>query len=138
VIVQAAPPLHFPWIAERTGCALSPSFRAIEAVDEKHRIRGMVGFDHWMGNSAEMHIALDAPAALRALLQPAFDYLFNQAGKDVAIGIVPAHNAKALAFDKRIGFRELCRIKDGWAKGDDVVVLEMRREECRFLQEKYA
>lgn len=136
MIVQAAPPLHFAWIAERTGCALSPSFRAIEAIDEQHRIRGMVGFDHWLGNSAEIHIALDSPTALRALLRPAFDYLFNQAKKAVAIGIVPAHNEKALAFDKHIGFRELTRIRDGWAPGDDVVVLELRREECRWLEVK--
>ena len=134
--VRAAPSEHFAWIRERTQCVVGPDFRAIEAVDAKGRIRGMVGFDGWWGNAAQMHVALDTPTALRALLGPAFDYVFNQCGKSIALGVVPSHNEKALAFDQHIGFREVHRVKDGWAPGDDVVFLELRKENCRWLRRK--
>jgi hypothetical protein len=136
VIVRAAPPEHFDWILSRTGCARTDGFRAIEAVDPDGRIRGMVAFDLWTVNSVQMHLALEAPVVLRSLLRPAFTYVFEESDRGVAIGIVPAHNARALELDKHIGFREAHRIKDGWAPGDDLVVLEMRKHECRWLRRK--
>ena len=132
--VQAAPPLHFAWMTSRSGYCPAWDFRAIEAIDTHGRICGMVGYDRWQGNSAEMHVALDTFSATRALRVPAFDYLFNQAGKQVAIGLIPAHNAKALRFSQTVGFRELARVRDGWAEGDDVVLLELRKDDCRFLR----
>lgn len=132
--VRESPPLHFAWIRERTGCGVGPNFRALEAVAEDGRIRGMVGFDGWWGNAAQMHVAIESPGALRALLLPAFDYLFNFSGKSIALGVVPAHNKRALRFDKHIGFREVYRVRDGWAAGDDMVFLELRKEDCRWLR----
>lgn len=126
--------LHFGWIQSRTQCALSPTFRAIEAVDDEGNIRGMVGFDGWTQNAAQMHVAIESPGALRALLKPSFSYLFGEAGRSIALGLVPSHNETALRFDKHIGFRETYRVKDGWAPGDDMVLLEMRRDECRWLR----
>lgn len=132
--VQAAPPLHFAWMTSRSGYCPAWDFRAIEAIDEHGRILGMVGFDRWLGNAVEMHVALDSIAAARALRTPAFDYAFRQGGKGIAIGVVPGHNKKALLLAERLGFRETHRIRDGWAEGDDVVLLELRREDCRFLR----
>jgi hypothetical protein len=124
------------WLCERAGCQFTESLRGIEAVDERGVIRGAVGFDGWLGNAAQMHIALESPIALRALLRPAFDYLYDKCGKDIALGMVPAHNHRALDFDKHIGFREAFRLKDGWAPNDDMILLELRRENCKWLKEK--
>ncbi len=137
--VRASVPGHFAWLVERTSCAITPGFRAIEAVDDEGRILGMVGFDGWwgepgQGGSVQMHVAIEKPIAVRRLAPAAFDYVFRQAGKDVAIGVVPAHNRRALEFDLHLGFREVHRVRDGWARGDDVVLLEMRRDDCRFLR----
>jgi hypothetical protein len=133
--VQAAPPVDFDWIASRTGCAVSQGFKAIEAVDVRAgRILGMVGYDMWTENSAQMHVAVEKPSVIRALLVPAFSYLFDQCGKGVAVGVVPSHSTHALRFDLHVGFREVYRIRDGWAVGDDLVILEMRKEECRWLR----
>ena len=131
--VRAASPMEFVWLKDRTECALSPTFRAILAEDNTG-IRGMVGFDGWTANAAQMHVCLESPGALRALLRPAFSYLFHEAGRNIALGLVPSHNDAALRFDKHIGFRETYRVKDGWAPGDDMVLLEMRRDECRWLR----
>ena len=127
----------FEWIRSRTGCAVGKGFRAIAAKDGD-RTLGMVGFDGWWGDpgkggSVQMHVAIDVPISVRKLARAAFDYVFNQAGKSVAIGVVPSHNARALKFDLWLGFREVHRVVDGWAPGDDMVFLEMRRADCRWL-----
>lgn len=132
--VTAAIPDDFSWLGSRCGYTPGDDFRAIKATDATGRIRGMVGFDSWWPNAAHMHVALDSATACRALLQPAFRYVFGIAAKALAIGVVPAHNAKSLRFAKSVGFSETHRIRDGWEQGDDMVVLELRREDCRFFR----
>lgn len=126
--VRAMATDRLPWLCKRSGCTFSPFLRGIEAVTPEGEIKGAVGFDSWMGNAGHMHIALESPSALRVLLRPAARYFFQDCGKDVALGFLPAHNEKALKLDKHIGFREVYRIKDGAAPGDDMVLLELRKE----------
>lgn len=145
--VQASVPQHFYWLKGRTGCALEDGFRAIEAVDEHDvdwcpacgrwhgLIRGMVGFGSWTPNSVSMHVAVEHPIAVRTLAPAAFEYAFLQAGKKLVVGVTPGDNAKALAFNKHIGFREVYRLKDGWSDGVDMVIQEMHRHECKWLKE---
>jgi hypothetical protein len=47
-------------------------------------------------------------------------------------------NAKALRFNARLGFREVRREADGFGDGVDKVWMELRREDCRWLQRKAA
>jgi RimJ/RimL family protein N-acetyltransferase len=134
--ILGAPPSHFVFLAGRIGLALREDFRAIEAVDDYGRIHAMVGYDNWTTNCAEMHCVLDTPAGARRILRPAFEYLFGQQGRRIALARVCADNPRALKLDLHLGFREVHRIRDGRKDGVDLVLLEMRREECRFLQEK--
>lgn len=133
MIVRAAPKGHYEWLVERTGLNLSIGFRAIEAIDKDYVICGMVGYDDWTPNSVQMHMALKYPAAARHLVRPAFKYPFEQAGRAVVIGVTPGDNEAALKLNRHLGFRQICRVKDGWKPGIDMVIQEMRRDECRFL-----
>lgn len=136
--VHLAPDAHLPWLFDRVGCIPTHTFRGLEAVDDAGRIRGMVGFDRWTDTSAEMHVAIDAPLVARALLRPAFECLFVQCARELALGSVLSSNEKALRFDKHIGFRETHRIRDGHSRGVDIVLLEMRKAECRWLRAENA
>jgi hypothetical protein len=51
------------------------------------------------------------------------------------IGLVNADNHAALTFDRHFGFVENTRIPDG-AGECDLVVLTLRREDCRWLDLK--
>lgn len=51
-------------------------------------------------------------------------------------GLVPSDNSKALAVDKKIGFREVTRLKDAFKLGVDYVLLEMRKEDCNYYSEE--
>lgn len=134
--VQEMTPARLPWLCARAGCAMSPHLRGIEAVDARGVTRGAMGFDGWLGNAAQMHIALDSPAALRALLRPCFQYIYGFAGKDIALGVIPAHNQRSLRLCTAVGFRVVHRIRDGQAPGDDVIVLELRKQDCRWYEEE--
>jgi hypothetical protein len=123
------------WLSLRAGCQLTDTFIALEAVDQEGKIHGAVGFDGWLGNAAQMHVAIETPIALRGLIRESFRWLFKEWGKDIALGVVPAHNERALRIDIGIGFRPVYRIKDGWAPGDDIVLLELHRKDCRWLED---
>lgn len=131
--VLAAAPADFAWLVERTSCAPTGSFKAIKAVDSSGRIRGMVGYDMWTVNAVQAHMAVDSPIVWRSLLRPAFAYPFEQAGKGLLLGIIPAGNARSMALTRRLRFRETYRIRDGWAAGEDLAVFEMLRDECPWL-----
>lgn len=128
------PARDLSWLAVRAGCALTSDANGVEAVDENGVIRGQVGFDQWTENSAQTHMAVDAPHVWLSLLKPALRYPFQELGKGLLLGIIPAHRTEALRFAKGVGFREAYRLEDGWDKGDALVVLKLRREHCRFLE----
>ena len=134
--VTAGHAAAFAWVQERTGCVLTPHARAIQAVDASGRICGVVAYDCWTPHSVQAHMAVDYPAVWRSLLRPAFEYPFEEAGRGLVLGIIPAGNARSCALARRLGFREAYRVRDGWAVGEDLVVHELRREECRWLKKE--
>lgn len=137
-LVRAAPPAHFPWIVRRAGCSPTPEARAIEAVDAAGNVRGMVLYDAWTENAVQVHIAVETPMAWRALLPAGLEYPFLQAKRGIIIGIISGQNRASLAFARRIGFREVARIPDGYRVGEEMVVFQLRREDCWQIQERRA
>jgi RimJ/RimL family protein N-acetyltransferase len=133
MIVREATRDHYAWIAQKANLTSGPEFRAIEAVDDAGRIHGMVGYDGWTPNAVTMHIALENPAALRSLIRPAFRIPFLSLGRGVAMASVLGNNARSLALVRSVGFREACRVRDGFAVGVDLVIFEMQRADCRWL-----
>lgn len=131
--VEAARYHELEWLVARTGYAPTQGARAIKATDGEGRIRGMVAFDGWTPASVQAHIALDTPVAWRSLLVPTFDWAFNQLGKRLMVGTILGDNARSLKLATSCGFREVHRVRDGWNVGVDLVFLELRREECRFI-----
>jgi len=133
VIVQAAAPDHFQWLATRTQGSIPSDFTAIEAVDASGRVHGMIGYSGWTETAVVMHIALDNPASFRHLVYPAFMYPFIQVNRSIALAVVNSANERSLNLCKRVGFTEVYRVKDGYRVGEDQVLFEMRREACRWL-----
>lgn len=126
MLVEAATPSDYAWLADRVSCALTSDFRAIKAVDASGRIHGMVGYCLWSPNAVWVHLALDTPSALRALLEPAFAYPWSH-GRNILLATVCGANGRSLRLCRRLGFTEAHRIKDGIAPGEDIVLLEHRK-----------
>jgi hypothetical protein len=127
MIVQWAPPTHYAWLCDKLGCGITSHFRALEAVREDGSIAGMIGFDTWWHNAAQMHFAAESSVAMRKLLPQAFSFVFAQ--REVVVGWVPASMEILLRMAFRLGFRELCVVREGWKRGDDMIMLELRKKD---------
>lgn len=132
MIVRAATADRHVWLAARAAYTPGPDFRAIEAVGQDGRTRAMVGFDRWTPAAAHLHVAIEAPGACRGLLRAAFAYLFGEAGRLVALATIREGHARSLRLARHLGFIETHRTPDGWAAGEALVHLEMRRDACRW------
>lgn len=126
------------WLEQRAHCVLTPKAKAIAVVDGAGRICAMAAYDAITRGSCEMHFALDTPHAGRALLGAAFDYPFKDLGLCVLLGMIPADNTKSLRLAQHLGFRETYRVRSGWTESVDLVIHEMRRDECRWLSGRKA
>jgi RimJ/RimL family protein N-acetyltransferase len=108
----------------------------IMAVDlDKQETIGAVIFDNWTENSVCAHMIITKPMLLRhGFLEECFDFAFNVSGRKVMTGLVNSDNIKAQKLDEHIGFKEIARLHDGWKDGVDIIMYEMRKEDCRWLK----
>lgn len=114
----------------------SADMRAIKFVDDEG-IKAMVGYDNWTHTSCMMHVLSIDPAIWksRVWLREVFSYPFIQCDRLVVLGATPSSLDRALKLAKGVGFKEFARVKDGYAVGDDMVLTEMRREDCRWIKQ---
>ena len=97
----------------------------------------VVGFASFMPKACQMHIAAvdEVNWMSRDLLWAAFDYPFNKLGVSVILGQVCGDNDAALRLNRHLGFKVVAEIPDAHMDGD-LVIMAMRREDCRFLDIK--
>lgn len=133
--MRAATMLDLQWIRERAHCELTPRARAMVAEDSKGVIRGMVAYDCFTPNSCQVHMAVESPIAWRYLIPACFVFPFDVLGLGVVVGVVCGSNEKSLRMTKKLGFREVYRVRDGWEPGEDMVVHELRRADVRWLEQ---
>ncbi len=118
---------------EHIGVRWCEDTRGIVAVSAAGEVVGVCVFDTWTKGSVQVHIWISNPFAIKAgFLTEIANFAYGAGGVESLIGLVPADNQKALNFDRKIGFTEVARIRDGHAQGVDTVVLEMRRADCRW------
>ena len=122
-----------PWAQERIGVRFRPDAYTI-GLERGGEIVACVVYDTFSNADCSMHIASDGTRRWmnKALLVSAFSYPFIQLGLRRVTGMVPARNAKALAFNKHLGF-----VREGYHPhafpDDDLVSLGMLRSACRFI-----
>lgn len=137
--VQEAPRSHWPWLVERLDLYVTGAFSALEAVDSKGEVRGMVGYDRWSGGhgSVEMHCAVSHPAAWLALLGPGLQYPFEQAygtGVELVYATVRDNNHAIKVFLSKLGWVMAHRLREGWSKDVDLLIFEMRKKDWYSLR----
>jgi hypothetical protein len=108
--------------------------------NEEGQVQTAVLYDYWTPNSVNAHIWSRTPKGLFSpgFIREIFVYPFLTCGRGLLIGVTPADCEASLRFSDALGFTEKYRIKDGWSVGTDMVIKEMRREECRWIRSKAA
>lgn len=100
---------------------------------ERDGIQAGVIYEDWSGRSVVCHIAIAGRLTSR-YVAAIFDYPFRVCGVEKIIAPVLSGNAKALRLVKNMGFVEEARLR---FSDEDVCVMTMGRDQCRFLEAKY-
>lgn len=129
--VRAATYQEIAALCRVTGLVPTPHAKGVTQNIE-NLTHGIVVYDRWTANSVEMHVWIPR-SITKGFIRACFDYPFIQAGKGLVLGVTPSNNTAALAMNKKLGFRVVHVIKDGNAVGEDLVLQEMRKEECKWL-----
>lgn len=130
-MITAANTLQIGLLCQATGLVPTPHVKGVAQVIDGVTT-AVVGYDRWTQNAVEMHIWIHriTPGFVRA----AFEYPFIQAGKGLVLGVTPGNNTAALAMNLRLGFRPVYTIKDGNSIGEDLILQEMRKKDCRWIR----
>lgn len=124
------------WLCKVIGYVPSPNIRCIGQVDGEGNIVGVVGFDGYNGASVMMHVAGKGNWCTRSMLYATFHYAFERLRCKMVIGLVPSGNLSAINFNLRIGFKLINDLQDAHPDGS-LLLMTMRREECRWLEARY-
>lgn len=138
MLIYNQEPLLIPWAADKIGIGQFRDDAKAIGIMSDGEIRGVVVYDTFSACDCNMHVASDGSATwlTREFLVHAFAFPFIQAGLRRVTGIVPAANERALSFDLKLGFT-----REGYCPkalpNDDVVILGMTRDRCRFIPPEY-
>lgn len=121
-----------PWMESRLQAVLGPYATFLARLRPDGSIWGCVAYDRHTKHNCEMHMAGDPRWVSRDFLRHAFRYPFHQLGYSRVTGLVDARKTDVLSMDKRMGFKEEGRLRDGLGPGLDIIVLGMKPDECRY------
>lgn len=123
------------WIMERCGGVFNDKIDHVVALHRDGKLCGGLVYTGFLGGSIQMHAAGDETNwPNRDFLWLIFDYAFNQLGVCKVIGLVAATNIRALDVDLRLGWRIEAVIRRALWGGEDLLVLGMVKEDCRWLK----
>lgn len=114
----------------------SPDMKCLGWVtDDTNKLVIVVGLHGFMGGVAQIHLAFEPGwhFSPREMLRAVFDYAFNQTGREMLIGVVNSKNDSAMKMDLHLGFKELYRLPGMHDDGGDIVLLGMKKSECRYI-----
>lgn len=112
-------------------------FQAIGQV-KNGEIQAVVVYNQYSTHNVCMHIAA-VPGSrwmTKSYLFACFHYPFVKLGVSRVTGLVPARNQVALKFDLHLGF-QMEGVMRNCLGDDDLVVLGMIKEECRWIRGRH-
>lgn len=123
------------WVAAQTGQTTTwGDFYAMGIMRGSSVLAGVV-FNNFNDVNCTVHIALREP---NRLIIPLFcavcDYAFNKCKLKRITGMVPTNKPDVLAFDKHLGFREECVMKDAAVDADMQVLVMTPADARRWLE----
>ena len=123
-------PTDWPWITQRIPLLLVEDTCGFVAYDaEDNSILACVIFDNFTHKTVQAHQIVERPIALKYdFFGMCMEFAFLRCNKNRIYGVVAASNKKAIRLNKRIGFKEVYRIPEGYADGTDYIVMELTKE----------
>lgn len=123
-----------PHLRGPLGIVLTEHTRGFVVEDRHGSVMAAVVFEHWTKTCVTVHWALFNPLALRhGLLEEIARYAFVEGDRIKIVSPVPSDNEKALRLNRKLGFTEVARVKDMFDHGVDAVIVELHRDDCKYL-----
>lgn len=125
------------WVAERIGCApWNPDHAGAVGLERDGELVAGFVLDGYIANGhASMHSAVaDKFALTRDFLHLFFDWAFHHLDLKVLINRVSSGNEASLKATAHLGYSEFARFPLAWDGEHDLVLFEMRRENCPWLR----
>ena len=126
---------HGEQIMRIAGGLFTPVTMEVISRSENGVLRGGVIYEKYTGKggSVIVHVGSKDPKWIdRDMLWVMFHYPFVQLDVTQAFAQIAAKNTHALEFSRSVGWTEIIRLEAVYPD-DDMVLLRLRREECRFL-----
>ncbi|HEJ7283140.1 acyl-CoA N-acyltransferase [Serratia phage Parlo] len=125
------------WAAEKIGFEPRDDAKAI-GWESSGVLRAVTLWDGFSVCDCNIHIASDGSGhwLSRPYLRASFMHPFVQWNMRRVTGLVPSKNSAALRFDLHLGFEREGIIRHA-LPDDDIIVLGMLRENCRYIPAKY-
>jgi len=96
-------------------------------------VKAVVVYCGFFGKACMIHVTGDGSHwSTKDFLKCVFAFPFKKWNLKVIIGTVAGSNKKSLKLCRHLGFRKVAEIPDAHEEGD-LVILEMRPADCRFL-----
>ena len=131
-------PEEWAWVKRVVRAIICEDSQGIVAYDaENGQIRGVCVADSFGIDSCNVHIGIERPfKQLKQFLAEISRHLFCVCGRERIFGLVPGDNDRALRFDRKIGFKEVARVPNGYGTGIDYIILGMEKAECPWLPQE--
>jgi hypothetical protein len=137
MIVSTPREALWAWLNERTGVPWSSDFRAIGLV-KNNCLVAVAGYNSFAGRTCHVHIAiLPGTVVSKEFLRAGFEYPFNQCNLLRLYAWMDESITTPLSIDLKIGFQVVHRVPKGAISGADLLLIELKRENCRFLKERH-
>jgi len=119
------------WVYEKAGGVVNSTTAGLGWESNGSLVSGFA-IDGWNGHNLYIHQRHDKTAPPKLWFSIA-DYCFNKLGCSRITGIVPSDNDKAISLNKKIGFEQEAVLKKAADNGEDMIVMVLWKENCRFL-----
>lgn len=130
-------PGHGDIVAEALGTRFNERTNSLITRVRDGELIGGVIYDSYTHESIMAHIAgWEDHWLSRDMLWVMFDYPFNQMKVKRIFAQVAANNHHAIAFDHKLGFRDVAEIEGVYPGNVSAIIMRMDREECRWLNLK--
>jgi hypothetical protein len=134
-------PHDWGWIQEHVALLRVQDTCGIMAIDtDTDTTVGAILFDNFLYNSAQVTVITTTPMLFRHhFMQEGFNFIFEGCNKQYIYAFIRENNTRALrlGLNSYVGFKEKMRIKEGYAKNCDFIVMELNRDDCEMYHEQF-
>lgn len=125
---------EWKWIQERAHTILCGDMCGIVARNTSGEIQAVAVFDSFTVNACNVHLAIENPMVIKhGFINEIARYAFVVRDRTRLFGLVPSNNRAAIKFDTHIGMKEITRVPNALAEGVDYIIMQMTKEDCRWL-----